>query len=213
MERQDDPPVFTPDNEPYLGRESVYVLDTVISNTVPVNARMGELSRRHSPTLTPLQQAACDIIPQGISIALSIRELVRQGYLFGAACLLRSLMERAAIISYLDENPEAVELWRDGWKHGERPGLKKMVQQMEPADVDEGVSEVLVETLNHLTHGDPVGAGFNVIELPGGSLGYSMGKTTDSPRLCDFICEQTLSWLLVLTARANSIMGSLQSEE
>jgi hypothetical protein len=37
--------------------------------------------------------------PQGISLALSIRELIRQGYLFAALVLVRPLIERAVRIS------------------------------------------------------------------------------------------------------------------
>jgi hypothetical protein len=34
--------------------------------------------------LSDLQKAACQIVPQGINLALTIRELIRQGYLFSS---------------------------------------------------------------------------------------------------------------------------------
>ncbi len=92
-------PIFTPDNEPYLGRESIFHFDQVIVSCLEANA--GIAAYTHKNELNDLQKAACQIIPQGINLALSIRELVRQGYLFAAAVLMRPLIERAAIISYL----------------------------------------------------------------------------------------------------------------
>lgn len=80
-------PVFTPDNEPYLGRESVFHFDQVILSCMEANAEISTFT--HANKLSSLQKAACQIIPQGINLALSIRELVRQGYLFAAAVLMR----------------------------------------------------------------------------------------------------------------------------
>lgn len=87
------PVVFTPDSEPYLGRGSLYRLDVTIVEALRANQATAELS--HRGPLTDLQRAACQILPQGVSIALSIRELIRQGYLFSAFILLRPLIERA----------------------------------------------------------------------------------------------------------------------
>jgi hypothetical protein len=61
--------------------------------------------------LSPLQEAAAELVPSASSIALSIRELVRQGYLLSAAMLRRPLFERVATLSYLIEHPDAVKLW------------------------------------------------------------------------------------------------------
>jgi hypothetical protein len=41
------------------------------------------------------------LVPQTITLALSIRELLRQGYLFGAKVLVRPVTERAVTILYL----------------------------------------------------------------------------------------------------------------
>jgi hypothetical protein len=40
---------------------------------------------------------------------LSIRELIRQGYLFGAMVLVRPLAERTAILLYLQRKPAEIE--------------------------------------------------------------------------------------------------------
>src|SRR5450759_4137182 len=86
--------VFTPSNEPYLGRETLYAFDKLIIVCLETSAEIAP--RTHKIDKTDLQWAACQLIPQGISIALSIRELVRQGHLFGALVLIRPLAERAA---------------------------------------------------------------------------------------------------------------------
>lgn len=204
------PVVFTPDSEPYLGRSSVYKFDNIIGVTVPMLAKMGALSRQESATLTRLQRAACELVPQGVSIALAIRELIRQGYLFGAAVMLRPLLERVAITAYLHEDETRVHLWEAGWPHGKRPSLQTMVDLMIPEHAKHGGREA-VRMFNHLTHGDPVGASFNRISLQDGSEGFSMGKMLNEPRLCDFVCEQAWAWLAALAAHASGIMGPLYS--
>ena len=47
--------------------------------------------------LSPVEQAAAQLVPQAVSIALSIRELIRQGYLFSAALLVTVWDEPAAV--------------------------------------------------------------------------------------------------------------------
>jgi len=195
MNQNSFPAVFTPDNEPYLGRQSVYHFDQVIVSCLEANARVAAFTRTHK--LTDLQKAACQIIPQGINLALSIRELVRQGYLFAAVVLMRPLIERAAIISYLHEHPGAVTLWKDGWRYKERASIKEMLAAMKG---DANITEVqaICDTFNHIVHGDPIGSSFNLIELGDGGLGYSVGKVLNHPELCDFICFQSYCYLIVL---------------
>lgn len=101
------PVVFTPDNEPYLGRTLLYHFDQIISSAMEQNAATAPKS--HGRTLTDHQRMACQVIPQALSIALSIRELIRQGYLFGAHVLVRALVERAAILLYLNLYPEEID--------------------------------------------------------------------------------------------------------
>ncbi|MFH2065084.1 MAG: hypothetical protein ABIK15_07795 [Pseudomonadota bacterium] len=192
------PPVFTPDNEPYLGRESVFHFDQVILSCLEANAEIA--SYTHKNQLSDLQKAACQIIPQGINLALSIRELVRQGYLFAAAVLMRPLIERAAIISYLHEKPKEVSLWQNGWRHKERPSLAKMLATMNK-EVDIKQAQDICNTFNSLTHGDPMGSAYNLVKLPAGGFGYSVGKVLNEPELCDFVCFQSYLYLVVIMAR------------
>jgi hypothetical protein len=191
-------PVFTLDDEPYLGRESVFHFDQVILSCLEANAEIAAYT--HKNELNDLQKAACQIIPQSINLALSIRELVRQGYLFAAAVLMRPLIERAAIISYLHKQPQDVSLWQRGWRHKERPSLAKMLATMNE-EVDTKQAQEICNTFNSLTHGDPMGSAFNLVNLPSGGLGYSVGKVLNEPEFCDFVCLQSYLYLIVIMAR------------
>src|SRR3989339_73057 len=120
--------VYLPSNEPYLGRESVFHFDQVIMSCLEANKDIAPYT--HSNELSDIQRVACQIIPQGVNLALTIRELIRQGYLFGALVLIRPLIERAAIISYLHKHADQVKVWEKGWQYGERPRLAQMIDSM-----------------------------------------------------------------------------------
>jgi hypothetical protein len=188
-------PVYLPSNEPYLGRESVFHFDQVILSCLEANTEVAAYT--HEATLSDFQKAACQIIPQGINLALTIRELIRQGYLFGALILMRPLIERAAIISYLHTHPEAVKIWQQGWQPRERPSLAKMLETMS-GKADIATARQICETFGHIVHGDPVGSQWNLVHLSSSGLGYSVGKTINDPDLCDFICFQSYCYLIVL---------------
>ena len=190
--------VYLPSNEPYLGRVSLLRFDRTILACLETNQVVADYT--HTRDLTRLQQAACQIIPQGINIALSIRELVRQGYLFGAVVLLRSLVERAGIITYLAKRPEAVKTWEDGWQHGQRPGLTTLLQEM-GATQDRAEAKKVAELYHHMTHGDPIGSTYNLISLGERGRGYSVSKILNEPGLCDFVCDQATCYLVVLAGR------------
>ena len=206
------PPVFTPDNEPYLGRESVYHFDQVILSCLEANAEIAAFTHKNKNELSDLQKAGCQLIPQGINLSLSIRELVRQGYLFAAAVLMRSLIERTATISYLHEKPEEITLWKDGWQYKERPSLAKMLATMNK-EVDTKQAQEICNTFNSLTHGDPVSASFNLVKLSSGGLGYSVGKTLNEPEFCDFICLQSYCYLIVIMGRMAGYFPKTKKEE
>ncbi len=202
--------VFTPDNEPYLGRDSVFHFDQVILSCLEANAKIAAYT--HNNELNDLQKAACQIVPQAINLALSIRELVRQGYLFAAAVLIRPLIERAAIISYLQEKPEGISLWQNGWRRKERPSLATMLATMTKVVNTEQAQEICND-LNSLTHGDPKSSDFNLVSLPGGLLGYSVGKVLNKPELCDFVCFQSYLYLIVIMARMVACFPEIKGKE
>jgi len=188
-------PVYLPSDEPYLGRESVHHFDQVIISCLEANSEIAAYT--HRIDLSPLQKAACQIIPQGINLALTIRELVRQGYLFGALVLMRPLIERAAIISYLYQYPDKVKIWEEGWKFGKRPSLSEMLDTM-GGKADIIVAKQICETFGHIVHGDPTASQWNLIKFNNGRLGYSVGKLINDSELCDFICFQSYCYLIVI---------------
>jgi hypothetical protein len=190
--------VYTPANEPYLGRELLYQFDQLICSCLESNSRFAPQTHRLS--LSDLQGAACQLIPQGISIALSIRELVRQGYLFGALTLVRPLAERAAILLYLNQRPAEIDKWNRGWQCGEAPGLSKMLEAIASDDMkrDGFKGHEATAFLNGVLHGKPDCAVWSLISLDGEGFGHGVSKSVDNPALCDEICGQTLPWLVCI---------------
>jgi len=208
-------PVFTPDNEPYLGRKSVFHFDQMIQAAMERNAEIGPWT--HGRKLTPLQSAATEIIPHGFSIALSIRELVRQGYLISAEILLRPLIERAAVISYLCETPAALPLWEAGWPHKSRPPLFKMLATMRETkggeQENDDMARQITRHFNAIVHADPLGARRQVTRLGDGHGGYTASKSVKDVEKCDDICFQAAMYLIVLTARAVQIFAEALSPQ
>ncbi len=199
MPNENSPAVFTPDNEPYLGSEALRRFDLTIVGVLKANRAVASASRQNE-RLTELQLAACEIIPQGISVSLSIRELIRQGYLLSAMILIRPLMERAAIISYLVKHPASVEIWKLGWPHGKRPSLSTMLDSMGWEAAGDSMSKEICSIFNHLVHGDPFASEWNITDPGAVGLGYSSGRITDRPDVCDILAGITSGQMLVLMA-------------
>jgi hypothetical protein len=193
------PVVFTPDNEPYLGRQKLYTFDLMISYSLQQNALIAP--RTHEIELSDAQQMACVVIPQAISIALSVRELLRQGYLFGANVLIRPLVERAAILLYLQRRPGDIEKWKRGWKQGDAPSLGKMLEVIQEAnkqgDLIKGFE--LTDGMNILLHSRPESGLANLVPLDDNRMGYAVSKLLNRPDLCDNICDNVIPWLAAVT--------------
>jgi hypothetical protein len=78
-----------------------------------------------------------------------------------------------------------------------------MLQSM-ANEVDINTAKAICRHYDHIVHGDPIGAASNLVELPEDRLGYAVGKVLNNPGLCDEVCIQGQSFLIVLTARAIS---------
>jgi len=155
------PPVFLPHNEPYLGHPALLEFDQIIPPAMQTNTRLAQGT--FDRTLTPVEQAAAQLVPQAVSIALSIRELIRQGYLFSAGLLLRPLIERVGTVEYLRVHPEAVDAWHAGWPRKEQPSFQELLLatvQAESAS-PEGL-RVFANMLHKLIHPDPSGGLWNI---------------------------------------------------
>ena len=188
-------PIYTPDNEPYLGRELLFQFDNLICSCLDLNSSCAPAS--DGKTLSRFQNALCILVPQTITLALSIRELIRQGYLFGAKVLVRPLTERAVTILYLSKNSDALQVWDDGWKYNKRPKLQEMVEYLNRELLQGKFASLkgFAHELNSATHGDPLSAQWNVILRHDGTRVFPVSKNLSSPQLADEICAETIPWL------------------
>ncbi len=176
--------VYLPHNEPYLGRARLLAFDRAIPNAMLTNTAVS--SRTFNATLTPLQVAATEIIPQGVSIALSIRELLRQAYLYSAAILIRPLIERTGTIYYLRRNPVSVKAWRTGWPRRSQPSFETLLAVLHPGATPDA-HDPLRTMMHKLVHSDPAGSIYNMFHRSDGAPVFSSGKIVDQPAMCDFI--------------------------
>jgi hypothetical protein len=198
MDPEVTPIVFTPDNEPYLGRKLLFHFDQLISSAMEQNTVTAPKS--HGLTLSDHQRMACQVIAQALSITLSIRELIRQGYLFGAHVLLRALVERAAILLYLHLHPEDIEKWNRGWHQKDAPSLAKMfdaIQSKQQRDSPVRGSD-LTAAMNSLLHAKPDSAPWNLVPLDENGVGHAVSKILNRPELCDDLCANVIPWLVVI---------------
>ena len=198
MNSEVTPVVFTPDNEPYLGRQLLFHFDQLISSAMEQNAVTAPTS--HGRTLSDHQRMACQVIAQALSIALSIRELIRQGYLFGAHVLLRALVERSAILLYLQLHPGEIEKWNRGWHHKEAPSLAKMFDAIQSKQQRESAirGSDLTAAMNSLLHAKPDSAPWNLMPLGKNGVGHAVSKILNRPELCDDLCANVIPWLVVI---------------
>jgi hypothetical protein len=187
-----DNAIFTPGNEPYLGRKSLKAFDDLIIACLAANNESAPKS--HQIDKSEFQEAACQLIPQSISLALSIRELVRQGYLFGALTLIRPLCERGVTLMYLRKNPDEIRIWNRGWKHNEAPSLSRMLNNLGKDQFPE-IGPEITRPFNSLIHGKPDSAKWSLVSLGNGQFGHGVSKILDNPQLCDQICIDAAVWL------------------
>ena len=198
MESKQTPIVFTPDNEPYLGRTLLFQFDQLISSLLEQN--LDTAPATHKDKLSDHQKMACLVIPQAISISLSIRELIRQGYLFGAHVLLRAVVERAAILLYLHYCPNEIDKWNKGWNYQDAPSLAKMFEAIQ---VKQGKSPTipgheLTKSMNSLLHSKPNSGPWNITGLERGEYGYASSKILNRPKLCDDLCGNIIPWIVIV---------------
>jgi hypothetical protein len=201
-------PILTPDDEPYRGRPALFGFDQVLVVLAAEQGRIGPWTRAHA--LTSLQRAASELVPGTCSIAFSIRELLRQGYLLPARILIRPLVERVSTLTYLIDHEDAVGLWQAGWPHHSRPSLATRLKAMgRPAnppdnDIQDSLDE-LRQTYNSLIHGDPQSSLTSAILLSDGTAGYTTGKDMTSPARADDICRHASTYTMVMTVRCAEI--------
>jgi len=149
------------------------------------------------------------LVPQTITLALSIRELIRQGYLFGAKVLVRPFTERAVTILYWSKNPEALQVWDDGWKYNKRPRLQEMVEYLNQELLHGAFASLkgFTHELNSATHGDPLSAQWNVVLRDDGAPVFPVSKNLSSPQLADEICAEVIPWVAATMGIMSAAFG------
>lgn len=207
-------PIFTPDDEPYLGLPELLAFDRMISAAMEEQRAVAGWTHQHQ--LSPMQQAAAELVPGACSIALSIRELVRQAYLVSAMILIRPLVERVGALTYLIEKPSGLDLWEQGWPYARRPRLPELLTLMRGTNSVPLNAEAFKEAhavaglFNVLVHGGPDAAHLALIELPNGRPAYTSGKDVASPRRAADVSAQAAMYLLVLTLRTAQVFPDVQ---
>lgn len=198
-------PIFTPDNEPYLGRQLLVLFDRTITKSMAVHRQLGV--RTFATDLTAIQIAAVEIIPQGISIALSMRELIRQAYLFSAGILMRPLIERTGMIYHLHGNAAAIEAWNNGWPRKSQPTFDNLLDLVMGQGSDEE-REAAKTVLHKLVHSDPRSASFNATVRSDGLLASASGKELNEPMKADTISALATNCLDKLTNISIVLLGA-----
>jgi len=209
MNSGDEPPIYLPHNEPYLGSKSLLAFDLSIPRALQVHAAIGPMT--FSGQLSPLQRCATEIIPQDVSIALSIRELIRQAYLFSAAILMRPLVERTGLMQYLVTYPQAVEAWHAGWPRKTQPAFDALFALVMP-DASVEHREQITSLMHKLVHTDPKSALFNMFKRLDGSLAFASGKILSRPDSAEVIADLAHICLRRLTATSALVFGYEPSE-
>jgi hypothetical protein len=177
----------------------------MIIHAMEVNKKIA--SKTHFAMLSDLQEAACVLLPQCFSILLSLRELIRQGYLFGASILLRPLAERAAILMYLHENTDAISIWKMGWSMKDAPSFSQMLISLNTEHKgDKDFWKKALSPYNDIIHGKPDSTIWNTTTLMPGLSGYAPSKILNNNRLCDEICGIAVPWAISVVAMANAYL-------
>ena len=186
-----EPLVYTPDNEPYLGLQSLLLFDLGI---VDAMEGIGKIAPTGGVEYSDLQKAAIHLTPSGVTLALSIRELVRQGYLYGALALTRPLLERSVTLRFLWKNPEKLALWNEGWPYDRRPRLWQMIKSMD----EDNVVGKRDRLLDEIVHGSP--AAFDPLSFvtDDGKPKIAIGRNLNRPDICDKVSDWAASALETL---------------
>lgn len=194
-----------PPDDPYSSLEQVQHLDQLLKDLSRLIQRVGQ-NLSVDDGKTAIHEVAMQLVPAASSIAASIRVMIREGYLVSAIILFRPLIERIATLCYLEENQEAIALWREGWPHRARPSLKARLAAVMPGApgvLADRFSEA-VSSYNAMVHGDPEAAQQSLTYVAEG-IGYVTDRDYGAPRRAAVIALETGVAVAILIARTESI--------
>jgi hypothetical protein len=151
-----------------------------------------------------VERAVIQLVPTSLSIAASIRELLRERYVPSAKILVRPLLERTAVLDYLVNEPEAIKLWDAGWPHRKRPRLATLIARMTGTSAaDETlIQQMIVDDFNSVVHADPQGSEKFVFQHPEHGKVYSFGRTVGSEGMADNVAAATAMAATFLASNA-----------
>jgi hypothetical protein len=149
------------------------------------------------------------LVPQTITLALSIRELIRQGYVFGAKVLIRPFVERAVTVMYLHTHEDGLKLWHDGWDYRRRPSLQTMLEGLGDKLLGKHTNfpKGATASWNSATHGDPFSARWNVTYIDGKPL-FPVSKNLTASAVVDEICAEVIPWLAAMMGMMGAAFDS-----
>lgn len=139
---------------------------------------------------------ALRLLPTTMSLIQSQVNLINSGFLYTAEIVFRSALERSATISYvLSEREAALRLWRDGWKMGDRPSLRRRVEtfplsspsvsrlKIEESSIETARQTIasLIPSLNSAVHGDEFSLSSTIAKSDNGFDYYHHSNDLESP--------------------------------
>jgi len=191
------PIIFTPGNEPFLGRTLLKHFDDMLIVSME---RYDELLKPIDiNNLNKSELATYQLVSQTINLAFSIRELIRQGYLFGAKTMFRSLLERSTMLYYFYLEPSSVELWLDGWPYRKAPSLAKMLEVINEKGpkMKNFKGHEFLENHNNVVHGKLESLIYNM-NGDKEKLDYVFTKDLSNTKLCDEICADCIPQMVIM---------------
>jgi hypothetical protein len=158
---------------------------------------------RNKPDVDQNEEIALRMLPTTIGLVHSIVELINSGWLYTSEVVFRSALERTSTISYiLTRKEEALAIWRNGWKMGERPSLKQRIETFpttSPAaakiKIDSSAMRTakdglisLIPSLNSAVHGDDFSLRVTVAKSEDGFDFYNHTNDLESPEYASSLC-------------------------
>lgn len=174
---------------PYHERDAFKFMNQIIDNALH-DCRVVSVAL-HDAQWTLIQKATVGIIPIGMSIVCSIRELVRMGYIPSAKILVRPLIERVALADYIAKNDAAAVDWNNGWLNkNKRLSFAQLLSILEKGHKEdwEIYQKFMVDDFNSVIHPDPKGDETFLSENENGQSVYWLETVPSAFALADNIC-------------------------
>lgn len=153
---------------------------------------------------TSIQRAIVGIVPVGMSVACSVRQLVQLGYIPSAKILIRPLIERVMTAEYLFSSSQAVELWLAGWPQKKRPKLAYLLSLFEKGHPEEWrtYQTFMVDDLHSAIHPNPLGDEKFQTPNDQGKFVFWHDTVPNAFEMADNVCAATMMSAVFLASQA-----------